>query len=57
MKEIVKYHNNLNSISTRGWTAEEMNFFFGIIAKIRDKGNVEITLNTGRNKRINRLQR
>jgi plasmid replication initiation protein len=46
MKEIVKYHNNLNSISTRGWTAEEMNFFFGIIAKIRDKGNVEITLNT-----------
>lgn len=46
MKEIVKYHNNLNSISTRGWSAEEMNFFFGIIAKIRDKGTVEITLNT-----------
>lgn len=46
MKEIVKYHNNLNSISMRGWTSEEMNFFFTIISKIRDKGTKEMTLNT-----------
>ena len=26
--EVVKYHNKLNTISMRRWTAEEMNFFF-----------------------------
>lgn len=45
-KEIVKYHNDLNGISTRNWTAEDMNFFFGVIARIRDKGVVNITLST-----------
>ena len=30
----------------RGWTSEEMNFFFTIISKIRDKGTKEMTLNT-----------
>ena len=46
MKEIVKYHNNLNSISMRGRTSEEMNFFFAIISKIRNKGIIEIELST-----------
>lgn len=46
MKEIVKYHNNLNSISMRGRSAEEMNFFFAIISKIRNKGIIEIELST-----------
>lgn len=46
MKEIVKYHNNLNSISMRGRTSEEMNFFFTVISKIRDKGIAEIELST-----------
>ena len=46
MKEIVKYHNNLNSISMRGRTSEEMNFFFTIISEIRDKGIAEIELST-----------
>ncbi|MFW5460916.1 replication initiation protein [Streptococcus hyovaginalis] len=36
--EVVKYHNKLNTISMRKWTAEEMNFFFSVIAKVRDKG-------------------
>lgn len=44
-KEIVKYHNDLNSISSmRGWTNAELNIFFGIIAKIRNKGTREIIL-------------
>ena len=37
-KEIVKYHNDLNTVSMRKWTAEEMNFFFTIVAKVRDEG-------------------
>lgn len=45
-KEIVKYHNDLNGISTRNWTAEDMNFFFGVISRIRDKGIAEIELST-----------
>ena len=42
--EVVKYHNDLNSINMRTWTSEEMNFFFSIIAKVRDKGTREIKL-------------
>lgn len=52
-KEIVKYHNDLNTISSmRGWTGAELNIFFGIIAKIRDKGTKEIVLNTDELKEI-----
>lgn len=38
MNEITRYHNDLNSFSTRKWTAEEMDFFFAIITKAKDKG-------------------
>lgn len=38
INEIVKYHNDLNTVVMRKWTAEEMNFFFAIIAKARGKG-------------------
>lgn len=38
MNEIVKHHNDLNTVIMRKWTAEEMNFFFAIIAKVRDEG-------------------
>ena len=36
--EVVKHHNDLNTVIMRKWTAEEMNFFFAIIAKARDNG-------------------
>ena len=36
--EVVKHHNDLNTVIMRKWTAEEMNFFFAIIAKAREKG-------------------
>lgn len=42
VNEVVKYHNDLNGISMRNWTSEEMNFFFSIIAKVRDEGTREI---------------
>lgn len=41
--ELTKYHNDLNRISTREWTAEEMDFFFLIISRVRDKGVEELT--------------
>ena len=36
--EVVKYHNDLNTVIMRKWNAEEMNFFFAIITKVRDEG-------------------
>lgn len=36
--EIVKHHNDLNTVIMRKWTADEMNFFFAIVAKVRDEG-------------------
>lgn len=36
--EVVKHHNDLNTIIMRKWNAEEMNFFFAIITKVRDEG-------------------
>lgn len=40
--EVVKHHNDLNTIPMRKWSKEEMNFFFAIIAKLRDEGSNEI---------------
>lgn len=40
--EVVKYHNDLNTIQMRKWTTEEMNFFFSIVAKAKEKGTQKI---------------
>ena len=40
--EVVKHHYDLNTVIMRKWTAEEMNFFFAIIAKARDKGTSDL---------------
>lgn len=40
--EVVKHHNDLNTVIMRKWTAEEMNFFFAIITKARDKGTSDL---------------
>lgn len=42
MRDMVKYHNDLNTVPMRNWTREEMNFFFAIIAKLRDEGTREV---------------
>ena len=41
--EVVKYHNDLNTVNMRGWTKEEMNFMFAVLSKAsrtrsRDEG-------------------
>lgn len=43
--EIVKHHNDLNTVPMRNWTAEEMNFFFSILSKLRDQGTKEVEFN------------
>lgn len=50
--DVVKYHNDLNMVSMRNWTAEDMNFFFAIISKIRDLGTEEVELTTDEIKKI-----
>lgn len=40
--EVVKHHNDLNTIPMRKWSKEEMDFFFAIIARLRDEGSKEI---------------
>lgn len=36
--EVVKYHNDLNTVNMRGWTKEEMNFMFAVLSKAKEKG-------------------
>lgn len=44
-KELTQYKNQVNSIPMRKWTAEEMNFFFAVLTKMRDEGTREIHMN------------
>jgi plasmid replication initiation protein len=38
MNEVTRYHNELNTVPMRKWTAEEQNFFFAVITQARGKG-------------------
>jgi plasmid replication initiation protein len=38
MKEVTRYKNEMNHIPMRRWTAEEMNFFFAVLTRMRDEG-------------------
>lgn len=40
--EVVKYHNDLNTVPLRKFTATEMNLFFAIVSKARDKGGEKL---------------
>lgn len=46
MNEVVKYHNDLNTITMRRWSREEMNFFFSIISKTKEQGTNTVTFNS-----------
>ena len=46
MTEVVKYHNDLNTVVMRNWKPVEMNIFFGIIAKLRDKDTRKVIFST-----------
>lgn len=53
--EVVKYHNDLNTVPMRNWTAEEMDFFFSILAKVRDKGTDTFEFDTDELKKLSRF--
>jgi len=53
--EVVKYHNDLNTVSMRNWSGEEMNFFFSIISKVRDNGTEELEFNTDELKELSQF--
>lgn len=44
--EVVKYHNDLNTVIMRTWTAEEMNFFFAILTKAKEQGLKKLVFDT-----------
>lgn len=44
--EVVKYHNDLNTVVMRTWTSEEMNFFFTILTKAKEQGVKKLVFNT-----------
>ncbi|PEH49596.1 replication initiation protein [Enterococcus faecium] len=44
MNEITKYHNSLNDVPFRKFTSVEMDLFFAICSKMREKGTDEVTL-------------
>lgn len=44
MADIVKYHNDMNSISLSGMTEKELNIFFSICFKMKNTGEEEILL-------------
>ena len=46
MTEVVKYHNDLNTVVMRNWKPVEMNIFFGIIAKLRDTDTRKVIFST-----------
>lgn len=41
-KEIIKYHNDMNKVSFAGFKEKELNLFFSICQKMKDKGANEI---------------
>lgn len=41
-EEVVKHHNDLNTVPMRNWSSEEMNFFFGILSKLKNQGTTVI---------------
>ncbi len=46
MNEVVKYHNDLNTLSVGGLTENQMNILFTIFSKIKNKDTKEINLDT-----------
>ena len=53
--EVVKYHNDLNTVVMRTWTPEEMDFFFSVITKVREKGCRLITFHSDDLKKLSRF--
>lgn len=50
--EIVKYNNDLNTTNMRGWNTEELNFFFSILAKAKNKGTKKLVFESDELKQL-----
>ena len=50
--EVVKYNNDLNTASMRGWNTEELNFFFSILAKAKNQGTKRLVFESDELKRL-----
>lgn len=46
MKHVTIYHNSINTIPMRKWTAAEQDFFFAVLTQIKDEGRKEITFDS-----------
>lgn len=46
LQEVVKYHNDLNTVVMRRWSSEEMNFFFTVLARLKNHGTDEVHFDT-----------
>lgn len=42
MSEIIKYHNDMNKVSFADFKEKELDLFFSICQKMKDKGNTEV---------------
>ena len=42
VKEVIKYHNDMNKVSFAGFKEKELDLFFSICQKMKDKGSNEI---------------
>jgi len=51
----VKYHNDLNAVIMRKWTPQEMNLFFSILAKSKNKGTELLQFDTDELKELSQF--
>ncbi|MEN3245523.1 replication initiation protein [Fructilactobacillus sanfranciscensis] len=54
--EIVKYGNALNSVAFRKFNAREMNLFFSIVSRMRNKGSRKVTFTFDELKELSRYK-
>lgn len=52
MHEITKYHNSLNDVPFRKFTSVEMDLFFSLCSKMKEKGTEEVTLTFSQLKKL-----
>lgn len=55
--EIVKYGNQLNAVPFRNFKANEMNLFFSIVSRMRDKGTKKVTFTFDELKKLSNFNR
>ena len=44
LSEIVKYHNDLNTLQMTGFTEKEIDIFFSICFKLKNQGNTSVNM-------------